>query len=161
MTTDHAARLATLTNHELLEMPYALLVELKRRGIIRTADLIGGVGEHLALRMYGGVIASVGTKAYDLTDPGDRLIQVKARVASRREGSLKIGLKSTDGFDACLVLLLDPQTLRPLLAREVTQEGVLGMKATKKSLFISDFRAAGIDVLDRASEAWAAVGRDG
>jgi hypothetical protein len=113
-------------------MPYALLVELKRRGIIRTADLVGGVGEHLALRMYGGVLASNGTKAYDLTDPGDRLIQVKARVASRSEGSLKIGLKSADGFDACLVLLLDPRTLRPLMAREVTREGVLGMKARRK-----------------------------
>ncbi|MCO4254531.1 DUF6998 domain-containing protein [Pseudarthrobacter cellobiosi] len=161
MTTDQAARLAMLTNHELLEMPYALLVELKRRCIIRTADLVGGVGEHLAWRMYGGVLASNGNKAYDLTDPGDRLIQVKARVASRGEGSLKIGLRSTDGFDACLVLLLDPQTLRPLMAREVSQEGVLGMKARKRSLFISDFRAAGIDVLDRASYAWEAVGRDG
>jgi len=161
MMTDHAAHLGTLRNHELLAMPFALLVELKRRGIIRTADLIGGVGEHLALRMYGGVIASVGTKAYDLTDPEGRLIQVKARVASRSEGSLKIGLKSADGFDACLVLLLDPQSLRPLMAREVSREGVLLMKARKQSLFVSDFRAAGIDVLSFASEAWAAVGRDG
>lgn len=158
MTTDHAAHLETLSNHELLEMPFALLVELKRRGIIRTADLVGGVGEHLALRMYGGVLASNGTKAYDLTDPEDRLIQVKTRVASRSEGSLKIGLKSADGFDACLVLLLDPRTLRPLMAREVSREGVLAMKARKKNLFVSDFRVAGIDVLSSASGAWATVG---
>ncbi|MFS0715752.1 hypothetical protein ABC337_03565 [Arthrobacter sp. 1P04PC] len=158
---DHAAILAPLTNHELLATPYALLSELNRRGIIRTSDLVGGVGEHLAWRMYGGVLALNGNKAYDLTDPGDRLIQVKTRVANRSEGQLKVTFKSLDGFDACLALLLAPETLQPVMAREVSRGDLEAMKARKSSLFIRDFRTAGIDVLDRASEAWAAVGRHG
>lgn len=157
---DHAAILAPLTNHELLAVPHALLSELNRRGIIRTSDLVGGVGEHIAQRMYGGALSPVGTKAYDLIDAGGRLVQVKSRVANRSEGRLKVTFKTLDGFDTCLALLLAPENLRPLMAREVRREDIVAMKARKSSLFVRDLRTAGVDVLDRASEAWEAVGRD-
>ena len=156
-TTNHAAYVAALSNHELLALHIAVQEELKDRGITRTAATTGELGEHLALRMYGGTLAPKVTKGRDLIDPGGRRLQVKTRVKNRSEGQLKVQLKSADGFDACLVLLLDPANLEPLMAREVSQKEIAAM--LKPHLHISSFRSAGTDVLDRASEAWAALGR--
>lgn len=161
MMVNHAAILAPLTNHELLATPHALQSELKRRGIIRGSDLVGGVGEHISHRMYGGALSPPGTKAYDLIDSEKRFVQVKTRVANRSEGTLKVTFKTLDGFDACLVLLLAPESLRPVMAREVSCEDIVAMKGRKSHLFVKDFRLIGIDVMDRASEAWEAIGRDG
>lgn len=161
MTTDHAAHVAALTNHELLAMHIAVQDELKHRGIIRTAGTTGEVGEHLGLRMYGGNLVPTVTKARDLIDPGGRRLQIKTRVKNRSLGQLKVTFKSIDGFDACLVLLLDPRNLEPLMAREVDQKDIAVLWNRTQHLHVSSFRASGIDVSARAEEAWAALGRDG
>ncbi|MGP0225140.1 DUF6998 domain-containing protein [Paenarthrobacter sp. NCHU4564] len=155
---DQVAPLASHTNHELLSLPHTVQTELKSRGIIRTSDVVGGVGEHISQRMYGGALSPVGTRAYDLIDAAGRRVQVKTRTANRSEGQLKITFKTLDGFDTCLMLLLAPDTLKPLLAREVCHMDLAEMKAVKKDLFVRDFRFIGIDVLGRAYAAWEALG---
>lgn len=145
--------LAHLIHHDLLAFRIAGLAELKCRGITRTAATTGDFGEHIALGMYGGALAPAGTESYDLIDPDGRRLQVKARVANRSAGQLRVTLNSDHGFDACLVLLFDPANLEPLMAREVSHRDIVVMKSRKPSLHVSDFRTGGIDVLDRASEA--------
>lgn len=84
-TSDHAAHLKTLTNHELLAMHVAVQSELKRRGITRT-DVTTGE----ALRMFGDTLVPAGTKARDLIDSSGRRVQVKTRVKNRAVGKLKV-----------------------------------------------------------------------
>lgn len=70
---------AELSVHDLFRSHGKALVELKRRGVIRSRSLVGEVGEYLAAAMYGGALAAPVTAGYDLVDPAGRRIQVKAR----------------------------------------------------------------------------------
>lgn len=156
MTIEHAAYVASLTNYELLALQNAVQDELKRRRMTT-----GVFGEHLALQMYGGALAPANSEGYDLIDSAGRRVEVKSRIANRSEGQLRVTFKSFDGFDACLVLLLDPVSQEPVMARELNRDEIKALRERKPHLHMGHFRTAGSDVLGCAFEAWAAVVGDG
>lgn len=69
---------------ELLAGYAGILVELRRRGVIRSANApAGDYAEWLCATALGGkLVDNFSVKSHDLTLPDGRLVQVKARVTS-------------------------------------------------------------------------------
>lgn len=63
----------------LLEELQLISTSLKARGLGRTDQVVGELGERLALTVYGGTLEPVSARDIDLVDGQGRRIQVKAR----------------------------------------------------------------------------------
>ncbi|PZE92500.1 hypothetical protein [Curtobacterium sp. MCBD17_008] len=57
----------------------AITAEIRRRGLARTANLVGELGERLTLEVLGGTLQPPGAKSIDLIDGAGRRVQVKTR----------------------------------------------------------------------------------
>jgi hypothetical protein len=107
-----SAELELRSTGELLAGYASSLVELRRRGVIRSSNApAGDYGEWLVARaLHGKLAANLAAKSYDLVLPDERRVQVKTRVVSvpPRRGQLQASVFRSFGFDlAALVQLRD------------------------------------------------------
>lgn len=95
------------------------LVELRRRGVLRTNNPpAGDYGEWLVATALGGTLATdTSAKSYDLTLADGRLVQVKARTVSSPPlaGQFQTSPFRSWDFDLAAFVLLDVGDYRPVL----------------------------------------------
>jgi len=143
---------------ELLAELGAIAVDLKQRGLGRTKQVLGELGERLALEVYGGTLEIPNAPDIDLIDADGRRIQVKARelpAGARRP----FQFKSKD-FDVAVCIRFDRATFHLEWAREISIEEFTEIHATHKDgPRLSSVRAAqaGVDVTERFRAAWRAL----
>jgi hypothetical protein len=105
-----------LTNAELLEHSGQALAELRRRGIVRTANApAGDLAERLVADAMSGELAPNSQKSWDVlappAHPGPWLrIQVKARVVTdlQNAGQRQVSAFRSWDFEAAMFVLFDP-----------------------------------------------------
>lgn len=155
---------ADMSVRELLASYVAILDELTRRGVIRTRNSpLGDLAETLAVRAYGGSLAPNSQKSYDVLTPGNRRIQVKARLVSRLDKrSQNFSAFRSWEFDTALFLLFDTNTYDLIWARELTLEEVqrIGRRVehtNSSAILVRDVAAVGKDITSLFSYAFDAI----
>ncbi len=105
---------------ELLAQYAATLVELRRRGVLRTNNApFGDYAEWLLHRALGGALAnSTSAKSYDLTLQDGRRVQVKARLVSDppSRGQLQTSPFRSWDFELAALMLFRRDSYAPTLA---------------------------------------------
>jgi len=101
----------SMSTSELFALYRSTLSELRRRGIVRTENApAGDYAEYLVVNALGGELAPNSEKSWDVLVPGDKRVQVKARVVSDPPTSGQRQLSPFRSFDfdsAVIVLLTD------------------------------------------------------
>lgn len=147
--------LAGLSVHDLLRVPHEVLVELRRRGIVRGRNVTGDIGEYLAAAMYNVERADPGTPGYDLVDGADLRVQVKTRAFATHPSSRRYSGLENGGFDAVLFLALDPVAFEPFRAREVSAGRIKELlSAHPGGLKYPNIKDEGVDLLELARSAY-------
>lgn len=98
---------------ELLQAYARILGELRRRGIVRSANApAGDYAEWLCWKALGGALEPNSKKSYDLLDGDARRVQVKARVVSDppNPGQLQSSPFRSWDFSHAAFVLLDERT---------------------------------------------------
>jgi hypothetical protein len=139
----------------LLEELQSVAVSLKARGLGRTDQIVGELGERLALAVYGGTLETVSAKNIDLVDGTGRRIQVKAR-------ELPAGVRrpyrfASAEFDVALVIRFNRKTFAIEWARELARDEFSAIASPYGSGWqVSSVQAAqsGQDVTSRFRKAW-------
>ncbi len=101
-----------LTTPELLALSRAVLVELRRRGVVRTGNgLAGDWAELLVQRATRGKLASNSERSWDVETPACERLQVKARVVTdpRSAGQRQLSDFRSWEFQALVVVLFDDE----------------------------------------------------
>lgn len=142
---------------ELILTSQLVLVELRQRNVIRSANLVGDFGEYLAAAMYEVPLARKGEAGFDLIDATDRRIQVKTRTSGGKLSGMKYSRLGDGGFDVCLFVCVELDSFRPQIAREVEASRVAGLLDSKGRVTVSKIRNEGIDRLDTAVAAYEAA----
>ncbi|WP_136709608.1 hypothetical protein [Agromyces sp. H66] len=145
---------------ELLAQVKALTSELRRRGIARTDNFIGEIGERLALDVYGGELESPSAKDIDLIDGRSRRIQVKVRELPA--GDLRRYTFASLDFDVAICIRFDRATYAIDWAREISAAEIAELsQAYRAELRLSGSRArsAGVDVTESFRNAWSKLQR--
>ena len=105
---------------ELLTQYAATLVELRRRGVLRTNNApLGDYAEWLLHRALGGALAdSTSAKSYDLILEDGRRVQIKARLVSEppTRGQLQTSPFRSWDFDLAALMLFHSDSYAPALA---------------------------------------------
>ena len=119
-------RLENLKTAELMRLHRSSLFELHRRGIVRTLNAPqGDWAELLVAKAYDGSLAPNSEKSYDVIAGDGRQLQVKARALDHeRVGSSITSPFRSWGFDAAIIVLLDPADLSVGRAAEFTVDEV-------------------------------------
>jgi hypothetical protein len=115
-----------LTVGEMLTVYTSVLIELHRRGLIRTNNApIGDLAEYACALYYDGRLAPNSEKSYELTAADGRRIQVKVRAThgTMSPSSVFSALRSVD-FDACVFIIADVRTNRVLTAYEWSSDEI-------------------------------------
>ena len=107
----HPVNINELSVEELLRLSREPLLELRRRGIVRTLNApAGDYAEWLVAKTVGGELAPNSTKSYDVFVPasGEQL-QVKCRVVDnpKRRSERQLSPFRSWDFDAVVVVLFD------------------------------------------------------
>jgi len=111
---------------EILHVYTALLVELGRRGLVRTNNApIGDLAEYACAAYYEGTLAPNSEKSYDLIAADGRRVQVKVRNVREgtRPSAVFSSIRSTD-FDVCVFILANARTHTIEAAYEWTPEEI-------------------------------------
>lgn len=152
---DAPLRLLLARRAELLSEVKAITAEVRRRGIARTDNFIGEVGERLVVTVLGGQLLPTSAKDIDLIDGEGRRVQVKVRElpsgVTRRFtfGSLE--------FDSAVCIRFDRATLALDWGREIDVQTVRGLATQyhgEYRLSESRARSAGRDLTDPLRRAW-------
>jgi hypothetical protein len=152
-----------LTVGEMLSVYTSVLIELRRRGLIRTNNApIGDLAEYACALYYNGQLAANSEKSYDLTAADGRRIQVKIRAlhGTLSPSSVFSALRSLD-FDACVFIIADARTGAVQTAYEWSSEeiralGRFQLHTNSTLIRTGQVRAgvAGIDVTAGLNRAW-------
>jgi hypothetical protein len=137
-----------------------ITAELKLRGLSRTDNVVGELGEHLALQVYGGTLEITNARDIDLVDTAGRRIQVKVR-------QLPAGVQrpfrfSSIDFDVAVCIRFDRATSHVDWAREILVEEFVEIYSVHKDgprLTMPRASRAGRDVTERFRAAWAGLVR--
>src|SRR5581483_10501902 len=86
--------------------------------LLRSPTPLGGLGEWIALKRYGGTLARKGCKGYDVVAADARLIQAKARTADspqfeHEQDALKFDVSLCLWFERDLMAIRGAWELRP------------------------------------------------
>ena len=120
MTTTATSDLAAHSITDLLRLSRSVLAELRRRGVVRSANApAGDYGEYLVARAYGGAMAGQSTKSWDVRAPDGRTIQVKTRVVPTTATKAGLSPFRSYDFDAFVLVLLSSADLSVLKAVEM------------------------------------------
>ena len=152
--------LETLTNAELLTLSGGALAELRRRGVVRTANApAGDLAERLVADAMGGELATNAQKSWDVlvrasvADTPAQRVQVKARVvtdpanASQRQVS---AFRSWD-CESVMFVLFDP--LYRVRAAALVPTELVRQRATYVTFTASD-RVFANDAMLTLGENW-------
>lgn len=140
----------------LLEELHQIALELKTRGPGHTEQILGELGEHLALDVYGGTLETVSSADIDLSNAVGRRIQVKAcelPAAARRPFQF-----SSLEFDVAACMRFDRATFRLKWAREIVRAEFAGIVTPHKNgprVTITRVARPGFDATERCHDAWA------
>ena len=109
--------LETLTNAELLTLSGGALAELRRRGVVRTANApAGDLAERLVADAMGGELATNAQKSWDVlvrasaADTPAQRVQVKARVVTdpANAGQRQVSAFRSWDCESVMFVLFDP-----------------------------------------------------
>lgn len=109
--------LETLTNAELLALSGGALAELRRRGVVRTANApAGDLAERLVADAMGGELATNAQKSWDVlvrasaADTPAQRVQVKARVVTdpANAGQRQVSAFRSWDCESVMFVLFDP-----------------------------------------------------
>lgn len=99
--------LTPLSAKELMRLEASILLELKRRELVRTNNRpIGDIAEYVVWLARGGVLEPNSTKSHDVTTATGQRVQVKAMGTRSVAGGKFSPFRSTD-FDAAVFLVFD------------------------------------------------------
>lgn len=119
--------LKSATPRDLLVAYEEILIELRRREIVRTNDVpLGQWAEWCAHQVLHRELARNSSKSHDLVTPDGRRVQIRARLVRelKRKGERLLSVFRSFDFEDCLILLFAPDyTVRRtvLLSVEVAQ----------------------------------------
>jgi hypothetical protein len=157
---------SSLSVGALLGAYAAILVELRRRGLVRTNNApVGDLAEYACSVVYGGALAPNSEKSYDLIAGDGRRIQVKVRNlrGDTRPSSAFSPLRSFD-FDACAFVLVDEVEGRVAAAfewtaQEVRDHGVHRAHTNGTVVRVRQVRSGviGTDITAEVASAWRAM----
>jgi hypothetical protein len=151
---------------EILHVYTSLLVELRRRRLVRTDNApIGDLAEFACAAYYEGELAANSEKSFDLTAADGRRVQVKVRTV--HDGTSRAGtfsaIRSMD-FDVCVFVLADARSNTVETAYEWTPEDVQAhgrFSAHTNSTIVPIGKvragAAGVDITKGLDVAWQAM----
>lgn len=109
MLPGHVPDLSTFSESGLFSLYWAILSELKSRGVIRTENApAGGSAEYLVATALGGLLAPSSEKSWDVLGSDGEKLQVKARVVSEpaEPGQLQLSPFRSFGFEPAVIVLL-------------------------------------------------------
>ncbi|MDT0209020.1 DUF6998 domain-containing protein [Curtobacterium sp. BRD11] len=133
---------------------------LRGRGVSRTGNLIGEIGERLALDVYGGELVAVSAKSIDLVDAAGRRLQGKVRELPAGDRRIfQFGDDELD-FDQAICIRFDRATFRLEWAREIPREEVQRLSSAHAAgprLTTTRAAFAGTDVSAQFARAWDAL----
>ena len=98
-------------DHELFKLYGAVLQELRRRGLVRTANAPSGdYAEYLVALALQGALAPNSEKSWDVRMASGRRIQVKSRVVTevRNQGQRQLSPFRSFEFDDLVIVLFGP-----------------------------------------------------
>ena len=101
--------LRTKSIADLLALHSAIMEELRRRDVLRSANNpTGDLAEHLFCSAFGWAQENNSTKAFDATDDDGTRYQIKGRRIHRRARSRQLSaIRDLDGFDILAAVLFD------------------------------------------------------
>lgn len=82
--------------------------ELRQRGLVRSANLVGDYGERLAAERLGLTLVGKGARGHDATADAGTRYQIKARRLTPENRSRRLGISNLD-FDVLVIVLFDEQ----------------------------------------------------
>lgn len=111
---------------DLLKHSAGVLIELRRRGVVRTDNApLGDVAERIVSEAFGGVLSANSGKSYDLLDSRSRRVQVKARsIENNKPGAALFSIFRSFDFDVAVFLVFDRASAEIIHAVEVEVEAV-------------------------------------
>jgi len=158
MKTDEPLEALMVRRAALLGELRTIAAELQTRGLGRTKNVVGELGERLALEVYGGQLKQVNGKDHDLVDRDGRRVQVKARELP--EGARRPYQFSSLEFDVALCLRFDRATFAIEWAREISRDEFAVIARPYKT----EWRAgsvlvaqSGLNVTSRFRDAWTSL----
>jgi hypothetical protein len=101
---------AGLSVQQLLRLSRDAVTELRRRGIVRTANLaVGDYAEWLVAKTVNGNLVSNSTKSHDILTPSNERLQVKCRVVTdiRRRSERQLSAFRSWDCEAVVIVLFD------------------------------------------------------
>ena len=125
---------------DLLRLHVSALGELRRRGVLRTANApTGDLAEHLFCGAFSWERAANSQKGFDASD-GDRRFQIKGRRMDRPKASRQLSaIRSPEAFDALAAVLFDKDygVLRAaIIPSAVVQERLTFVQHTNSNRFM-------------------------
>jgi len=97
-----------LETEQLLAMRAQLDDELRRRGVVRSSNIVGDYGEWIVCDLYGWTLAdSQAQKSYDCTGADGTRYQVKTRRVTARNPSRQLGVIRSFDFDYLVAVMLN------------------------------------------------------
>ena len=154
---------ANKSKQELLSDWAAIMREMLRRGIVRTANNpVGDIAEALVADYYGVDLATSSQKSWDLKTKEGELVQVKARRTTGGSKSLALSpIRSEDGYDFVVAVIFseDFGTTEALkIPRSVVNSRFKRRRHVNgRVITITDSLRQHEEVIDLADEGWDAT----
>lgn len=95
-----------LSTFDLLTLWSGTAAELKRRGVVRTSNIVGDLAEAVASEHFGGVRASFSEPSWDVLAPDGERIQVKALWRTRPSRNKLSAIRDSD-YDSVVAIVFD------------------------------------------------------
>lgn len=136
----------------------SIAAALNARDLGRTDQVVGELGERLALAVFGGTLETVSARDIDLVDGAGRRIQVKARELPA--GARRPYRFSSLEFDVAVCIRFNRATFAIEWAREITRDEFVAVASpygTGWQAGSSRLSRSGRDVTALFCEAWGAL----
>ncbi|GHF14824.1 DUF6998 domain-containing protein [Pseudolysinimonas yzui] len=145
--------MSTPTARELLAQYEAALSALIDRGVIRTRNAVGDIGEAIAAATYGGKLEKNSNAGFDFLSPDGRRFQVKTRVI--RPGYSQATIFKNWDFDVAVLIGLSREDYGIVWAREVDVVETRALARGGLRFNVTQGAKAGMDVTARLRDAYA------
>ena len=105
------SNVAAISTGDLLSLYAGVLVELRRRGVVRTANNpVADLGELLFCRAMGWHREHHQGSSFDATTAEGARVQIKARRLTHERAAIRSGtIYDKDGFDLLAIAIFDPE----------------------------------------------------
>lgn len=105
---DVATDLRLLNTHDIVNLWADSTAEMKRRGIVRTRNVIGDLAETIAEAHLHGTRGSFSNKGWDLTTPDGERVQVKGLWRTSPTRTKLSAIRDSD-YDWLMVIVFGPR----------------------------------------------------